>query len=263
MSSSPSRNKLPVLFIGHGSPMNAIEQNDFTATLRDLASTMPKPTAVCVVSAHWVTRGTEVLAAKQPQTIHDFYGFPKPLFEVQYPAPGAPEIASELATQIKAVPETPWGLDHGAWSVLRHMYPQADVPVFQVSLDQGKTLQEHLELGRELQSLRERGVLIIGSGNLVHNLRRMNWEMRDSAFPWATEFDTRVKDTLDSGDFNHLAKPDYWGEKLLGAAHPTLEHYVPILYCASAAGKQPEISYPYEKMEYGCISMRMVRFATQ
>src|SRR5438270_10399738 len=174
---------MPVLFVGHGSPMNAIENNAFTKTLSELGARLPRPKAVCVVSAHWVTSGSHVLASERPQTIHDFYGFPRPLYEVEYPAPGAPAEAEKLAQNPVIVPDEKWGLDHGSWSVLRHMYPKADVPSFQLSLDDRRTLKEHLELGREIQSLRERGVLILGSGNIVHNLgahrlERCAWSLR-------------------------------------------------------------------------------------
>ncbi len=168
--------KMPVLFVGHGSPMNAIEHNAFTEALRGLSARLPRPKAVCVVSAHWVTSGSHVLASAHPKTIHDFYGFPQALYEVQYPAPGAPEEAETLAADPEIVPDEKWGLDHGSWSVLRHMYPKADVPAFQLSLDDRRSFKEHLELGREIAALRGRGVLILGSGNIVHNLQRIDWE---------------------------------------------------------------------------------------
>ena len=166
--------KMPVVFVGHGSPMNAIEHNAFTEGLRKVSARLPKPEAVCVVSAHWVTSGSHVMASAHPKTIHDFYGFPRPLYEVQYPAPGAPEEAKKMTGNPEIVADDHWGLDHGSWSVLRHMYPKADVPAFQLSLDQRRGFKEHLELGREIQSLRERGVLILGSGNVVHNLGRLD-----------------------------------------------------------------------------------------
>ena len=166
--------KMPVLFVGHGSPMNAIEHNAFTEALTGLSARLPKPKAVCVISAHWVTEGSQVMASPNPRTVHDFYGFPAPLYEVQYPA-GAPDEAAKLAVDPEIVPDDKWGLDHGSWSVLRHMYPKADVPAFQLSLDEQRDFKGHLELGREIQSLRERGVLILGSGNIVHNLRRIDW----------------------------------------------------------------------------------------
>jgi len=188
--------KMPVLFVGHGSPMNAIQENAFTRCLRELGKRLPEPKAVCVISAHWVTRGSHVLGVDWPRTIHDFYGFPRPLYEVKYPAPGAAAEAKRLAMAQHLKVDHEWGLDHGAWSVLRHMYPEADVPVFQVSLDHERTLAEHVALGKELQKLRERGVLILGSGNVVHNLHKINWEMANGAYPWAEEFDAKVKKAM-------------------------------------------------------------------
>jgi 4,5-DOPA dioxygenase extradiol len=252
--------KMPVLFVGHGSPMNAIEENAFTRSLQEVRERLPAPKAICVVSAHWVTRGSQVLGVERPRTIHDFYGFPKPLYEVQYPAPGAPEEAKRLAMEQHLEVDHQWGLDHGAWSVLRHLYPEAEVPVFQVSLDHARTFAEHLALGQELQKLRERGVLMLGSGNLVHNLHRINWEMRQSAYPWAEEFDRRVKKAIEERDLESLVTPDRWGSTLLAEAHPTLEHYAPILYCLGATSDSDKAHYPYEGIEFGTISMRMVLF---
>src|ERR1700757_4910824 len=168
--------KMPVLFVGHGSPMNAIEHNAFTEKMSELGARLPRPKAVCVVSAHWVSDGTRVLTSEHPRTIHDFYGFPRELYEVQYPAPGAPGEAERVASDSEIKLDQEWGLDHGSWSVLRHMYPKADVPAFQLSLDARRGFQEHLELGREIKNLRERGVLVLGSGNIVHNLGRVDWE---------------------------------------------------------------------------------------
>lgn len=252
--------KMPALFVGHGSPMNAIEENAFTQSLRELGKRLPAPKAICAVSAHWVTRGCQVLGADWPRTIHDFYGFPRPLYEVQYPAPGAPEEAKRLAMEQHLQVDHQWGLDHGAWSVLRHLYPEADVPVFQVSLDHARTFAEHVELGGQLRQLRERGVLILGSGNLVHNLHRINWEMTGVAYPWAEEFDDKVKKAIMERDMESLAAPDRWGNSLLAEAHPTLEHYAPILYCLGATTEADKAEFPYEGMEFGTISMRMVLF---
>jgi 4,5-DOPA dioxygenase extradiol len=252
--------KMPVLFIGHGSPMNAIEHNAFTRTLESLARKLPKPKAICSISAHWVTRGSRVLAAEWPRTIHDFYGFPKPLYEVQYPAPGAPELANRLASEHHLTTDQEWGYDHGSWSVLRHMYPAAELPVFQVSLDHSRSFSRHVELGRELHHLRDHGVLLIGSGNLVHNLHRMNWDMPHSAYPWAQEFDTKVKQAIESRDLQSLESPHHWGEALLANAHPTMEHYAPVLYTLGSTNERDNVSYPYEGMEFGSVSMRMVLF---
>ena len=254
---------MPVLFVGHGSPMNAIENNAFTQTLRELSARLPKPTAVCVISAHWVTSGSHVLVSSHPQTIHDFYGFPRALYEVEYPAPGAPAEAGKLAENPVIVPDEKWGLDHGSWSVLRHMYPAADIPAFQLSLDERRTPKEHLELGREIKQLRQRGVLILGSGNLVHNLRQIDWSDPHGAFDWAREFDSRVKDSVDAHDASALADPAKWGERLLATAHPTLEHYLPLLYCMGSTDAKDSISYPYEGFDFGSISMRAILFGAE
>jgi len=255
--------KMPVLFVGHGSPMNAIEHNAFTDALTNLSAQLPKPRAVCVVSAHWVTSGTHVLTSEHPRTIHDFYGFPQPLYEVQYPAPGAPDEAQKVARNPEVVPDQEWGLDHGSWSVLRHMYPKADVPAFQLSLDSRRSFRQHLERGREIASLRERGVLILGSGNIVHNLGRIDWNDPHGAYDWAVEFDSRVKSAVEAHDANALAAPQKWGDTLLATAHPTVEHYLPLLYCMGSTDETDAVSYPYEGFDFGSISMRAVLFDSQ
>jgi 4,5-DOPA dioxygenase extradiol len=252
--------KMPVLFVGHGSPMNAIEHNAFTRALHEVSGRLPRPKAVCVVSAHWVTTGSQVLTSAHPRTIHDFYGFPRPLYEVQYPAPGAPEEAQKLADNPKITQDQKWGLDHGAWSVLRHLYPQADVPTFQLSLDERRSFKQHLELGREIASLRERGVLILGSGNIVHNLHRIDWENPHGAHDWAVEFDAKVRSAVETRDTGVLADPQRWGEALLAAAHPTVEHYLPLLYCMGSTDARDAVTYPYEGFDFGSISMRMILF---
>ena len=240
--------------------MNAIEHNAFTEALSGLSARLPRPKAVCVVSAHWVTSGAHVMASEYPRTIHDFYGFPQALFDVEYPAPGAPEEAERVANNPEIVPDEKWGLDHGSWSVLRHMYPKADVPAFQLSLDERRSFTEHLELGREIQSLRERGVLILGSGNIVHNLGRIAWDEPHGAYDWAVEFDGKVKNAVDAHDAGALAAPQKWGETLLAKAHPTVEHYLPLLYCMGSTDEKDEVSYPYEGFDFGSISMRAVLF---
>lgn len=204
------------------------------------------------------------MPSAHPRTIHDFYGFPQPLYEVQYSAPGAPAEAAKLASNPEIdpeiLPDETWGLDHGSWSVLRHMYPEADVPAFQLSLDDRRSFQEHLELGREIESLRERGVLILGSGNIVHNLRRLDWSSPHGAYDWAVEFDSRVKAAVDAHDADSLAHPQKWGESLLATAHPSVEHYLPLLYCMGSTDERDAVSYPYEGFDFGSISMRMILF---
>jgi 4,5-DOPA dioxygenase extradiol len=256
----PVVQKMPVLFVGHGSPMNAIEHNPFTEALRELGARLPRPRAVCVVSAHWVTSGSQVLKSEHPRTIHDFYGFPPPLYEVEYPAPGAPQEAEKIAANPEIGKDETWGLDHGAWSVLRHMYPKADVPAFQLSLDERRGSKEHLELGRELRSLRERGVLILGSGNIVHNLRQVDWNNPHGAYHWAIEFDAKVKGAVEAHDVKALAQPQNWGEMLWKTAHPTVEHYLPLLYSIGSTDDNDAVSYPYEGFDFGSVSMRAVLF---
>lgn len=252
--------RMPVLFVGHGSPMNAIEQNAFTGSLSILGAQLPRPRAVCVISAHWVTSGTQVQKSAHPRTIHDFYGFPQPLYEVQYLAPGAPEEAEKIASDPEIKKDETWGLDHGAWSVLRHMYPKADVPAFQLSLDEHRSFKEHLELGREIRNLRERGVLILGSGNIVHNLQQVDWNDPHGAYDWAVDFDARVKAAVEAHDAAALANPQGWGKTLLKTAHPTVEHYLPLLYCIGSTDENDAVSYPYEGFDFGSISMRAVLF---
>ena len=252
--------KMPVLFVGHGSPMNAIEHNAFTETLSGLSARLPRPKAVCVVSAHWVSPGAQVMASAHPKTIHDFYGFPRELYEVEYPAPGAPSEAERLASNPEIARDETWGLDHGAWSVLRHLYPKADVPAFQLSLDERRSFKEHLELGREIETLRERGVLILGSGNIVHNLGRIDWNHPSGAYDWAVEFDAKVKDAVEAHDAARWLEPQKWGEALLETAHPTVEHYLPLLYCMGSTDERDAVSYPYEGFDFGSISMRMILF---
>ena len=254
------QDKMPVLFVGHGSPMNAIEQNAFTAALAGLGARLPRPSAVCVISAHWVSKGSQVMLSAHPRTIRDFYGFPPPLYEVEYPAPGAPEMAESLTQHREITGDREWGLDHGSWSVLRHMYPKADVPAFQLSLDERRTFRDHMALGREIRHLRERGVLILGSGNIVHNLGRIDWQSAHGAFDWAVEFDARVKQAVEAHDSHALIEPQKWGDALLATAHPTVEHYVPLLYCMGSTDKSDTVSYPYEGFDFGSISMRAVLF---
>jgi 4,5-DOPA dioxygenase extradiol len=251
--------KMPVLFIGHGSPMNAVENNEFSRAWTEAARSLPKPKAVLCVSAHWETDGTRVTEMEHPKTIHDFYGFPPALYEKRYPAPGSPDLARTVQGLVRRAPielDSEWGLDHGAWAVLCRMFPEADVPVIQVSLDRRKEPAFHYELGRELTGLRKKGVLIIGSGNMVHNLREMAWE--DTAYDWALEFDARMKDLILSGD--HKAIIDY--SKLGRSARlavPTAEHYLALLYVLGAQDKSDSVRFFADKVTLGSMSMRSVR----
>ncbi len=261
-----SSSLMPVLFLGHGSPMNAIEENEFVQGFRAIAKTISiKPKAIVCVSAHWETRGTYVTAMEKPKTIHDFGGFPRALYEVQYPAKGNTQLAGEISkmsakTSI-GLDKTDWGLDHGAWSVIKHLYPNADVPVVQLSLDIRKTPQQHFELAQELVKLREKGVLIISSGNLVHNLRLVDWQnfsKPDFAFDWAREAQHKLNRFILDGDYNSLIN-----YKSLGAdiekAIPTPEHYLPLIYTLAMRNRNEEISLFNDKAVAGSLTMTSVK----
>jgi 4,5-DOPA dioxygenase extradiol len=236
---------MPALFIGHGSPMNTLERNGCTEAWRAMGRQLPRPRAVLVVSAHWYFGATAVTAMARPRTIHDFYGFPQALFDFGYPAPGAPEVAAEVAEAVKPVwcglDHDQWGLDHGAWSVLAHLYPEADVPVVQLSINALKPLEYHLALGRKLAALRAQGILVVASGNVVHNLGRIAWNKPDAAFDWAERFDEAAARQLAEapGDALRLADhPDY------PAAVPTPDHFIPLLYLAGMAAESGEALAP-------------------
>ncbi len=251
---------MPVLFLGHGSPMNAIEDNEFSHSWEDAARQIPTPKAILCISAHWETQGSQVTAMAAPRTIHDFYGFPRPLFEKQYPAPGSPELANKVIQLIKksnVSPDETWGLDHGTWSVLCRMYPQADIPVVQLSLDRETKNSQHYQLGKELQPLRQEGVLIIGSGNIVHNLRMMVWE--DTAFDWAAEYDGKVKQWILDGDHESIIHYEKYGKAAMLAVN-SAEHYLPLLYILGLKEKDEPISFFADKIWGGSISMRCVKF---
>jgi 4,5-DOPA dioxygenase extradiol len=258
----PVTERQPVLFTGHGSPMNAIETNPYTMALQRMGENIlstNRPKAVLIVSAHWLTRGTFVQAGAKPEIIYDFGGFPDQLYKVQYPASGAPDLAKEAAAMLgKAEVTTDWGLDHGAWAVLKHLFPKADIPCFQLSIDWGKPMQHHFELAGMLSKLRDSGVLIIGSGNIVHNLGAsipMLGRGDKQPFDWAIEFDTWVANALNEGDFRKLIEYENAGNMGLMAV-PSPDHYIPMLYSLGLARKGESVSYFYESVEYGGISMR-------
>ena len=257
--------RMPVVFVGHGSPMNALEDNSFTRTLRQWGENIPRPRAILVVSAHWLTPGqTAVATTARPETIHDFGGFPDALNAMQYPAPGAPAVARDALAALKRVPaveDTLWGLDHGAWTVLRHMVPRADVPVFQVSIDYARDGRSHYAIGRDLAVLRDHGVLILASGNIVHNLRRVDRGAvaGPANQPWAQSFDDAVKSALLQG--NAQALMDY---RSLDASHalavPTPDHYWPLLYALGAAQPGEKPVFAFEGFQFGTLSMRCVQW---
>lgn len=250
---------MPAMFIGHGNPMNAISDNAFTRRLREMGESVKQlPNAILVVSAHWLTRGTHVLTAGRPATIHDFGGFPQALHEVQYPAPGSPELARETAKLIKStqvVEDDQWGLDHGTWSVLKHMYPEANIPVFQLSIDYYKPPAYHYQLAQELKELRKRGVLIVGSGNIVHNLRQISFSDTAKPFDWALEFDATVKSKIEQRAFDDLLHYERLGEAAKLSV-PTPDHYFPFIYGLGLAEPDEDIRFTYEEIQNGSISMR-------
>lgn len=257
-------NKMPVLFVGHGSPMYAIEENEFVDKWRSLGNEMPRPKAIIAVSAHWETRGTQVTAMQQPPTIHDFGGFPKELFDVQYPVAGNPELATETIRTIKTtevVPDQRWGLDHGTWSVIRRIYPKADVPVIQLSLDYHKTPKQHYQLAKELASLRNKGVMIVGSGNIVHNLRQVAWDKADDAeygYDWAIEANELVKKYVKERNHDKLTNYQSLGSAVQLAV-PTPDHYLPLLYALALQNDDEEISFFNDKAVMGSLTMTSLK----
>lgn len=255
---------MPVLFIGHGSPMNGIEDTEFSRRWTQMAKEIPTPKAVLVVSAHWFTKGTQITAMDFPKTIHDFGGFPKELFAVQYPAPGNPVLAKETVELIhsaKVELDHDWGLDHGTWTVVRHMYPDAKIPVLQLSIDYTKGPQYHYDLAKELYALRKKGVLIIGSGNMVHNLRMVAWDKMNEpgyGYDWALQMNDRFKNLITTGDHKPLIKYESLGKEAL-LAIPTPEHYLPLLYTLGLKGNKDNISFFNDKAVAGSLTMTSVK----
>lgn len=263
-STFSNTDKMPVLFLGHGSPMNAIEENQFVTGFRNLAKTLPQPNAILCVSAHWFTKGTKVTSMEMPRTIHDFGGFPQALFDVQYPAKGSPELAVEtkkLLDPVMVELDEHWGLDHGAWSVIKHLYPNADVPVIQLSIDYTKSGQYHFDLAQKLQALRYKGVLIIGSGNIVHNLRMVdfrNFDKDNYGYDWAIEARETVNNYLLDGNFQPLIDFEKMN-KAVQLAVPTPEHYLPLLYTLGLKDKTDDLSLFNDKLLAGSLSMTSVK----
>lgn len=263
-STFKSTKRMPVFFLGHGSPMNGIEDNQFVQGFKKQGELLEKPNAIVVISAHWETKGTKVTAMEFPKTIHDFGGFPKALYEVQYPAPGHPELAKEISTIVQ--PEDTvhldhqWGLDHGAWTVVKHMFPKADVPVIQLSLDYTLNGQQHFDLAQQLNRLRDKGVLIVGSGNMVHNLRRLDWsKINDNyGYDWAIEANTKMKEWILSS--NHKQLIDYKNQtQAFNLAIPTPEHYLPLIYVMAMADNKDEKLLFNDQYLGGSLSMTSVK----
>jgi len=252
---------MPVLFVGHGSPMNAIEENQFSKGWVEISKTLPKPEAILCVSAHWETAGTFVTAMEHPKTIHDFYGFPQELFEVQYPAPGSPVLAQQTKETVRKALvqlDSEWGLDHGCWSVVKHLYPSADVPVLQLSLDYTKPAQWHFDLASDLAVLRKRGILIIGSGNMVHNLRLIDWRNSEGPYDWAEEMNNKMKREILEGRNENLIHYEQMGQPAQ-LAIPTPEHFLPLLYILALRGKNEETHLFNDKTVLGSISMTSLK----
>lgn len=255
--------KMPVLFLGHGSPMNAIEENEFVTGFRTVSGEIQTPAAILCISAHWETRGTFVTAMQSPPTIHDFGGFPQALFDVEYPAPGSPSLAletKELITSTEVGLDDQWGLDHGAWSVIKQMYPNADIPVIQMSIDYTQPAQYHYDLAKQLSSLREKGILIIGSGNIVHNLRMVAWNKINEpfAFDWATEANEKMKTWMLDGDHQQLVDFKNQGTAF-DLAIPTPEHFLPLIYSLALKDEKDTLSFFNDTPIGGSLSMTSVK----
>lgn len=249
----------PAIFIGHGSPMNIVADNDYTRALKKWSANLPTPKNILVISAHWVTAGTQILKTEKPKTIYDFYGFPEILYQQKYDALGATQLADEtfktISLKDKLLTED-WGLDHGAWAVLKFLFPKANIPVTQLSLNQNFTLKQHYDLAKELSTLRQNGTLILSSGNLVHNLRDISWEESAPVFDWAQEFDEKLKHYLDQKNHQALINPEASFGALFRKAHPTIEHYVPLMYSLGLMNDSSQLNYNFEGFQNASISMR-------
>jgi len=261
----PNTETMPVIFIGHGSPMNGIENNKFSHAWEELGRILPRPKAILSISAHWYTKGTYVHIAEKPKTIHDFYGFPEELYEISYEAPGTPIFARgmvELIENTNVNEDLEWGIDHGTWIVLRRMYPDADIPVFQLSIDRMKEPAFHYELGKRLSALREKGILIMGSGNIVHNLQKVNFNVNAVPFEWAESFDMELKEYILKGDHKSLIEYENLGENAK-LSIPTLDHYLPLLYTLGLQNSEDKVSFPVEGIALGSISMRSIMLSSK
>lgn len=263
ITSTDNAPKMPVIFLGHGSPMNAIEDNEFVQGFRKISSEITTPKAIIAVSAHWETRGTQVTAMESPKTIHDFGGFPKALYQIQYPAPGMPPLANEVKSMTKSTEvllDEKWGLDHGTWTVIRHMYPEANIPVIQLSLDYYKRPQQHYELAKELYSLRHKGILILGSGNMVHNLALVHWQKLNEnyGYDWALEANDKMKQLMKDGNHQELINFSKLG-KAFEMSIPTPEHFLPLLYILALQDINEEIEFFNDEPVGGSLTMTSVK----
>ncbi len=255
--------RMPVLFVGHGNPMNAITDNEYSRAWAEIGRKLSPPKAILCISAHWLTNGTAVTMTAKPETIHDFGGFPDELFKVQYPAPGAPDYAKMAISNItstKVHEDFEWGLDHGAWSIFKSMYPKADVPVFQMSIDYSKSPGYHYQLAKELTALRQKGVLIVASGNIVHNLGMVSWGDKNKRYDWAVEFDELVKKSIENNEPENLINYEKLG-KLATMAHPTNDHYLPLMYALGLRHEKDRAEFFNSSFDLGSISMRSVIFS--
>lgn len=251
--------RMPLLFVGHGNPMNAIEDNAFSKSWKEMGTKLPRPQAILSISAHWLTRGTKVLSVEKPETIHDFGGFPRELYEQQYPAPGAPELAKEtqkLAVKHHISLDDDWGFDHGTWSVLKQMFPKADIPVYQLSLDYSQSMQYHYELAQELKVLREKGVMVMGSGNIVHNLRAVSFT-ENKPYDWALEFDAKIAQWIETSDHNSIVQFQKLGT-LAQLAHPTYDHFLPLLYVLGLKDEKDSTEFFNTQFDMSSVSMRSI-----
>ena len=256
-------NRMPAIFFGHGNPMNAVADNAYTRGWADIGSSVPRPKAILCISAHWYIPETAVTAVDTPRTIHDFGGFPRELYQIEYPAPGSPALASRVAELVGPTPvglDEIWGLDHGTWSVLCHVFPNAEIPVVQLSIDETQPPEFHYELGRRIAPLREEGVLIVGSGNLVHNLHTYAWGRHGvEAFDWAVRFESQARELLLANDHPPLIDYENLGEDARLSA-PTPDHYLPLLYVMGSRMDGDDVSFPVEGVDGGSVSMLTVRF---
>jgi 4,5-DOPA dioxygenase extradiol len=253
--------KMPVLFIGHGSPMNAIEDNSYTKSWRELVKRIPKPEAILSISAHWFTKGTKIMNEAAPKTIHDMYGFPEELYKIIYHSPGSPELAAKSKALLSKASnyDNSWGIDHGTWSVLVHMYPAMDIPVFQISIDATATPAEHYQIGRDLRNLREQGVLILGSGNIVHNLGILDFSKSEGGYDWAYEFDNHIKENIQNKNHDNIIHYSNLGTPARLAV-PSPDHFNPLLYVLGSTYENDKISVYNDSCMMGSLSMTSYLF---